>query len=73
MCSNDKRLSKIIKEVANIFRNVFTKVEKKWRSINGRRLPLVMISWEEWMPIYASTGNTIIFIRHNSLQIPQEY
>ncbi|MCL7404357.1 MAG: hypothetical protein LZ172_08470 [Thaumarchaeota archaeon] len=50
---------KTAEEIANIFRNVFTKVEKKWRSINGRRLPLIMIDWEEWMEIFAFTGNPL--------------
>jgi hypothetical protein len=41
-------------EFAKVSGNVFTKVEKKWRNINGRRLPLVMIDWEEWLQITMS-------------------
>jgi hypothetical protein len=38
-------------EFAKVAGNVFTKVEKKWRNINGRRLPLVMVDLEEWLQI----------------------
>jgi hypothetical protein len=50
---------KTAEEIANIFSNAFTKAEKKWRSINGGRLPLIMIDWEEWMQIYTFSGNPL--------------